>query len=533
MVLIMPNLRYGTRHPELESGIAVSEIFQANDGDIELMFTEEISNLRMQLKKADMSFERWWDVFDEIQSIDITAGIPVVLGNLQLPADVEPFMNNDEVIYYRDGRKLERIKLIERYIVDHIDYYETDGQIKREIFDDRGFVSKIVWFENNQIVKAKWLTPAGETVMTQLKNENIEIESNHQARFDQQKYNNINEIKLEFTKRHVEKMPQKEALIIDQMHFSLFPMTYTLIDDVTKVVVMMTELASEALAELLNNAPVTLAFPTQAAEKQYWLALDAPKMGQSKVISPYPAELNLGISNEQPTSEILLNHIDIDETQQGILIAQLGNMLAHDETKVVHAIIDVEKRNADLFEIQFDDWLSRHFDINLSSVDYLEFVETMKRGKTMTESEVMEFLDQQYENENREPMTEERQSLIIDTYQLRQRMVLEKKTTIDDQVDLLHTARIYVDLGVVPDAQVQTQALSAGVPQITRGESDFVTLGVNGFVIDDVQELPYALSYFIDDLHNWNTALIENVAKIQEYSEAELIDAWEGVIGNG
>ena len=65
---------------------------------------------------------------------------------------------------------------------------------------------------------------------------------------------------------------------------------------------------------------------------------------------------------------------------------------------------------------------------------------------------------------------------------------------------LMATARMMIDVGTVPQAYAQMAAISVGIPQVNRQSSEFVHHGKNGYLIDDLGQLPRAISYFTDDL---------------------------------
>jgi predicted PurR-regulated permease PerM len=56
----------------------------------------------------------------------------------------------------------------------------------------------------------------------------------------------------------------------------------------------------------------------------------------------------------------------------------------------------------------------------------------------------------------------------------------------------------------------------------------------NGQIIGQIRELDAAIAFYLDDLNNWNQALVENISYIERFSEENIIKQWrellEGVV---
>ena len=84
------------------------------------------------------------------------------------------------------------------------------------------------------------------------------------------------------------------------------------------------------------------------------------------------------------------------------------------------------------------------------------------------------------------------------------------------------------------DVQKQALAVSAGIPQLVRKKTDYVDDQKNGQIIGQIRELDAAIAFYLDDLNNWNQALVENISYIERFSEENIIKQWrellEGVV---
>ena len=90
--------------------------------------------------------------------------------------------------------------------------------------------------------------------------------------------------------------------------------------------------------------------------------------------------------------------------------------------------------------------------------------------------------------------------------------------------------RLYIDLSAEVDVQKQALAVSAGIPQLVRKKTDYVDDQKNGQIIGQIRDLDPAISFYMDDLDNWNQALVENISYIERFSEENVIKQWRDLL---
>ena len=78
---------------------------------------------------------------------------------------------------------------------------------------------------------------------------------------------------------------------------------------------------------------------------------------------------------------------------------------------------------------------------------------------------------------------------------------------------------------------LRIMGISMGIPQIVRHTTQFVEDGNNGMVVNDLSTLAGAISYSLDDLKNWNAAMISAYELSKKYTTGVLTDKWKEVIG--
>ena len=90
--------------------------------------------------------------------------------------------------------------------------------------------------------------------------------------------------------------------------------------------------------------------------------------------------------------------------------------------------------------------------------------------------------------------------------------------------------RLFVDLRETPELYTQITAISIGIPQIVRTQTEFVADGLNGKVLKNIYMLPKALHYYLNGLKNWNQARIHSYELVKEYTTDKLLEKWKEVM---
>ena len=90
--------------------------------------------------------------------------------------------------------------------------------------------------------------------------------------------------------------------------------------------------------------------------------------------------------------------------------------------------------------------------------------------------------------------------------------------------------RIMVDVTTQPDLYLQISCISSAIPQIVSHVTQYVHNGKNGFIVEDVSEITRCLTYYLDNITNWNKCVIYSYELGKEYNTASLIRKWKGVM---
>jgi accessory secretory protein Asp1 len=102
-----------------------------------------------------------------------------------------------------------------------------------------------------------------------------------------------------------------------------------------------------------------------------------------------------------------------------------------------------------------------------------------------------------------------------------------------DEIDVtgcMRKQRVILDLRPMPELYLQVTAISLGVPQIVLRETQFVEDGNNGFVLQDISDAGDKISYYLDNLSNWNEAVINSYELGRKFTTQVLINRWKEVL---
>ena len=90
--------------------------------------------------------------------------------------------------------------------------------------------------------------------------------------------------------------------------------------------------------------------------------------------------------------------------------------------------------------------------------------------------------------------------------------------------------RLIVDMREASDLYLQITAISMGIPQVARTETEFLENGKNGMVLDDLSKLQDVLAYYLDGLANWNRAMVCSYEIGKKYTTDKLVEKWKEVL---
>ena len=90
--------------------------------------------------------------------------------------------------------------------------------------------------------------------------------------------------------------------------------------------------------------------------------------------------------------------------------------------------------------------------------------------------------------------------------------------------------RLMLDMRTTSELYLRITAISMGIPQVVYRETEFVEDGKNGLVLKEIDGVQNAVSFYLDNLTNWNEAMVYSYELGKKYTTAVLIEKWKEVI---
>ncbi|RFE02784.1 accessory Sec system protein Asp1 [Streptococcus parauberis] len=472
------------------------KVFYDNQQEVDLLVLNYSPNLRSFLHQKGLFEVPSWSLFDQLQNTENTPRQILNWREFQWPKQAEfvysPFavtvIIKDKVyarIHFADGGYLYKIILVEE---------ASTKQKANYIFDDRGFLSSILYFENGQAIYQDYL------------------DNNGHWRF----------------REYLDGRADKIIINQDNLQF-LKESTYQNWEDVIK------EILTEKLAHVSSDDYLVVAAHPQhnhlfkdSPQKTIYSFFQErfPLAGEVPSFKDIVSHANLLISDNHKNTDLLIALMQEQSTQKPIL------QVSPFDTRFELGL-SVRRKELDIY-FYIDGLSDKELKSNLTTIfkmmqanDYISLIlgtyENNQERNQGIKQLLMDYIDQYVPEELPDP---DEMLPTKDVKEVPPRARLEVIKDENDLIYLLKTTRLMIDLNREPDLYHQIAAISSGLPQINASHSDYVTHQKNGYIISDHHELEKAINYFFKGLSNWNKSLVFSIEKIAEFTGPALIEKW-------
>jgi len=466
-------------------------------------------NFRHFFHRQGLLQSDYWLCFDAIQNVSVRRPGILSFHNLNWPENIEFIYSPFSVIAMQNDHKFAQIDFGEDGNMIQIDLFQDDKMVRRNIYDDRGFLSSTIVFKNDSFVYEQYLDQKGiwricryadghVTVNQKANQYLIQIHGEEKLHpYSKQNYDSMEAVVSEVFQAYVSHLSADTVFCI-AMHGLHSTVLNETLQEYKKIVsffndrcCLIKDKASEKLAKQADYIVVN----SKGIIKKTGLNC-LPKKTNLVVITPFDTRVDFGHSQQLQQQNILLpvDNLD-DETFEKMIIQLMEYMLTNDNVRVQlftrNAAYDVEEK---LLE-KTGTFLEK----NGYSRDYA------KREKaTKSENDIEEYIP----------------------------VLFNVKQCVDElsASKCLQEQRLVIDMGRTPDLFLQIGAISMGIPQIVKVNSEYVVDGKNGRVIKDTKQLSKILPFYLDTLKNWNQAVIESYEIGKKFNSGVLVDQWKKVI---
>ena len=497
---------------ETDDTVKQIQLFQRNDVcAYQILLLSYAPNLRHFLHRQSAFRAPYWSVFDAIQEVRRKKQAVLSFHNLNWPRNIEFVYTPFSLIAMLNHERYANVEFGEYGNPIQVDLYRN-GQINRKnIYDDRGFVSCTSVYENGQKTYDQYLTDKGVWKL------------------------------CHFADGHVAVNPRSnQYLIRTQKEENSIPFLKASYGSMEEVV-------EEVFAAFLRTTQNTDIF-CAAAHEQHLALLDRQLSGRKTIFSVFGKRLQ--IENNRSIVQAL-SHGDCivadSEDNLEILSAQKG-------------LEAVTKVNIPPYDTRLDNGISMQLSVQkiLLPVDHLT-AETMEeavkylaaylkenadarvhlftRNAAFDREEVLLKQVRQILKDNGYPQEWARkenpnkfESILDPEEQIPVLFVVEQCIDELSANKCLREQRLLVDLADTPDLFLQISCVSMGIPQILKTATQYMRPGKNGRIIRDISRLGVYLGYYLESLSNWNEAMIHSYELGKTHTAQYLVERWKGVI---
>ncbi|MBF0780164.1 MULTISPECIES: accessory Sec system protein Asp1 [unclassified Granulicatella] len=482
---------------EFDDTINQIRMFKKANEKLCVVVTNYFPQLRHFLHRQDLLDVSVLPIFDIIQDTQNTPIQRIIqLDDFDWDKHTE-FVYTPFLISARQHNQLiANIILNDAGQIASVDFFGTQG--KTYLFDDRGFLSSIIYYDENRIaLYQEYMNSFGDWCIREhlLSDKHyIEVNPNQASKFSQLIYADLEELIQDIlTSEHLSLQTDQDYLIIaaHPHHHDLYLNCFSHI--------------KKGISFFLDRYPIELLTLTNEWENTPFIVADTeikreqiqeklPQFNQSIYhLPPYDTRLRLGTSQRLKQLQVCLV-IDTlsDETILELFYTLAQMMVNNDKIDLVIVTRNLEKVN------QYKQMLTTILDT--FPVDYEEDEETS--------------LD-----DTKEPLT---------WYSKRINLVGIKEE--QDIILVFETVRVIVDMQENPDIFIQIAGISAGIPQINLKTSQYVIHQKNGYIIECSDELPKALEYYLSGLKHWNEALVYSVDRLLTYTDDKIVEEWKKIM---
>ena len=517
-------------------------------------------NFRHFLHRQGMYRSKYWSCFDAIAQVRRKKVAVLSYHDIKWPKGLEFVYSPFSIIALQGDVKYAQVEFGEDGNPISIDMFE-DGKIcRRNYYDDRGFVSSTVIYENgieqyqdflmeNGIWKIREYKNDGHVVVNQTcPNYDVVPDAKNgkagepvEMRFTRAEYDSLEAVIEEVFASYVNLTRQDDSFFV-----AMHPLHISVAEHVLKgkrVIATFFEnrfdfaqisRAADFLEQaenIITDSDYTTKLITTNLSGSYDINSDsqagsdqeAGEISADKIsvnnepvrlhitdIPPYDTRMDFGISSQLRVQNILVPVDGLTEDAFAWVIKGLADYLTINDLARVH------------FFTRDASW--GHEDaIKNDTVKLLDSMGYDSRLVTGDGEAALGFggsvADAFAENEPEDIEKPVEQRFFVD-------VCVDER----DISKCINEQRVILDMRGTMDVFVYVTAISKGVPRISMSADQFLIPGKNGMVIDDFSDIGRCLTYYLDSFENWNQALVECYELGQKYTTSVLLKKWRKVL---
>ncbi|MBU5362864.1 accessory Sec system protein Asp1 [Enterococcus raffinosus] len=530
MIYLIPNWKQADNSLESDRVLNIIKLFTENNEKYKIFLLNHLPFLRYKAQEHSLLSNSYWRAYDVIQNISIQEGHPLSFEDLSFPSDVETIYTPFGIVLFQKNRKFGEVKFNKYGCIEGVKYFNEDYDYF-EYYDDRGFLSLIEYStKQNTVTRREFFNEYGEKTITEiLENEpRIIIEEAGADSLKTKEFSSMKEVVEEVLKLELNQIKDSNKKIITTTDNDILRVTQTIQEEESLVRIVSDDddlhlYDKHLLIESLKKAKYIVTDTKGKSHELLTMKKANSELVDTKLatIPMFNTELFLGMSNSIAQ---LIIYWRVEQLTDFLLEANqifIKNLI--DNTKY-SLIVEVGTR-VDQVKLQDrqKEIIDSYFDVDSESDDFKKtahFIEA-KRTKHLYKADEIAI------EEIRKSDSWKNLVKAINVYN---RIEFRVQPTLLSVRNDFHKARLYVDINEKYNLQMQSLAISAGIPQLAKVKTDFIEDKKNGMVVRRTSELEPALTYFLQKLNNWNNALVKNVSVIEDFSPQVIMEKWRDVL---
>lgn len=476
---IMPDWHaYSMALPEFNDTVHQTQLFLAQSQKVELILVDYLPQLRGILSQKNIESAVTWSVYDFLQWTTLKDEQPVNLTDFSWPDEAQFIHMTDRVDVWVKNTHFAIVWLQQSPLIrfDRVDLLTDDICQQQLIIDDRGFISQVTTFnDNNEAIRRDYLTPSGGVAVQE---DCISgVVTTKQTWTAQTSFANMTDLVAAAVAYHLKSVPKTDNLIMSP-----------------------SQLTTVLINKVMPKQPVILSYQTKQIDRKFEPSILVKPIACSVIDAPEQADNFYAISETSsdmaiiPPYTVATRHNNIAERSVATIYWFAPSITIAD-FEVVSTLVANYPNALVLIETTQDHEL---FDMMIETASKTS---ANVHGIVDTESQL--------------------------AYQTRFQFITPQNEA--QKMQYMSNSRVLVDLEDMPNQYLQTQAITYAVPQINRIQTAYLKPNQNGKLVTDSDELSNALNFYINDTH-WVSDVKEATHVIAaEYNDEMVWIKWQQI----
>lgn len=500
-------------HTEFDDTVKQVQLFHRSKvHPYKIMLLGFAPNFRHFLHRQSVYHAPYWSCFDAIQEIRRKKAMLLSFHNLNWPEGIEFIYSNFVILAMYHGEKYAQIEFGEDGNPIQVDMFQNNILKRRNIYDDRGFLSSTVLYEDGKMLYQDYLRDDGVWKLREYASDgHVEVNpraSEYLISFDgeeethpflNQRYDSMQKVIGEVVEAYVKLADPGDMFCIamDGQHLQALDSALQGRKRILSFYENRLDRSELPKWKSMIESADYVVVDSEENEEEI-LGVTDRLLTNIKDISPYDSRVDYSISGQLNVQKIL---VPVDALGQNVLdelLEQLAGYLTENENARVHLFT----RRADY------DMESRLLRKAQEVLDRMQLPTEWARKKSAQNAE------NELDAEQNEPV----------------KFVVEQCVDEISVSKCIREQRILVDFSLEREIYLQIAAVSVGIPQIVCRKTKYVEHGKNGFVLQNTKDIRKSLVYYLSGMKYWNESLIYSRELSKDNSTAVLIREWKEVI---